>query len=167
MVNYAPGARQPIGNDAFISIQRLVHRYADAVVHRDAEQWASCWADDAQWDLGRGRLVHGKPAIVELWRKAMGGMEAVVQMVHNGDVWQGPSEDTASGRWYIDERFRRADSGVSAILLAHYEDEYVRTPAGWLFSNRLLCAHYQGSPDLSGEFQNTAEKLAEREAARA
>ena len=162
MVNYAPGAASPIGNDDYISIQRLIHRYSDAVVHRDAEQWASCWADDAQWDLGRGRLVHGKPAIVELWTKAMGGMEAVVQMVHNGEVWQGATPDTASGRWYIDERFRRA-SGESAILLAHYSDDYVRTPAGWLFSNRLLCIHYQGAPDLSAEFHNTAEKLAGRE----
>jgi len=83
------------------------------------------------------------------------------EMVHNGEVWQGASADTASGRWYIDERFRRA-SGEVGILLAHYEDEYVRTADGWRFSNRLLQIHYQGAPDLSDEFLNSAEKIAAR-----
>jgi hypothetical protein len=171
MVNYRTDAGSPVSTDDFVAIQRLVHRYAEAVVLRDDEQWASCWAEDATWDLGPGRMVHGRTAIVELWRSAMAGMAAVVQMVHNGDARMDradPNEaaptdqNRAVGRWFIDERYRRAD-GEPGILLAHYDDTYVRSAEGgsepeWRFSSRFLQKHYQGAADLSGPFQNTSAR---------
>jgi hypothetical protein len=151
-----------IPTEDFTAIARLVHRYADAVVHRDGVQWASCWADDATWDLGGGRLVEGRRAIVELWYSAMGTMASVVQMVHNGDAEVGDEPDRATGRWYIDERFRRTD-GTIGILLAHYDDAYVRSAEhGWQFSRRFLRPHYLGAPDLTAEFTNTRDALVGR-----
>lgn len=142
-----------------VGIERLMNRYADAVVHRNGVQWASCWADDAVWDLGGGREVEGKEAIVKLWYAAMGGMSAVVQTVHNGDAWYvGDGQDRAVGRWAISERFLTAN-GVRALLLAEYQDEFVKSGEGWLFSRRLLRPHYQGPADLSGDFRNTRESL--------
>jgi ketosteroid isomerase-like protein len=142
-----------------LAIRRLVHRYADAVVHRDADAWASCWAEQSSWDLGRGREVEGKEQITALWRQAMGGMAAVVQMVHNGVIDATGVPDQATGRWYIDERYRRAD-GTDGILLAHYDDEYVRRADGeWRFARRALVPHYSGPPDLSADFQNTRAAL--------
>ena len=164
MINSSPGSDLPVSTEDYVALQLLVHRYADAVVHRNAAQWASCWAEDAQWDLGRGRKVVGKVAIVDLWNMAMGGFSAVVQMVHNGGASTTADPDRAVGRWYIDERFLRAD-GQNGMMLAHYEDEYVRSSTGWLFASRFLDVHYQGPCDLSGEFHNTPEKLAERGAA--
>jgi hypothetical protein len=151
----------PIGTDDYVAIQRLIHRYADAVVHRDGAQWASCWAPDATWDLGHGRLVRGRDAIVELWYTAMAGFAAVVQMVHNGEVWAGLDPDHATGRWYIDERYRRVD-GTSGILLAHYDDGYVHVEGQWRFSRRFLQPHHAGPPDLSADFLNTREALVAR-----
>lgn len=152
----------PVGTDDYVAVQRLIHRYADAVVHRDGAQWASCWADHATWDLGRGRLVEGREAIVALWYAAMEGMAAVVQMVHNGEVWRGEDDDHTTGRWYIDERFRRAD-GTNSILLAHYDDAYVRSAdGGWQFSRRFLQPHYMGPPELTADFANTKGALVER-----
>ncbi len=142
-----------------LAIRRLVHRYADAVVRRDAAAWASCWAEHSSWDLGRGRSVDSKEQITALWRRAMGGMAAVVQMVHNGAADTTDDPDRATGRWYIDERYRRAD-GTNGILLAHYDDEYVREPDGeWRFARRALVAHYSGAPDLGAEFHNTRAAL--------
>lgn len=152
----------PTSTDDFVAIQRLVHRYADAVVHRDAAQWGRCWAEDATWDLGRGRLVEGRDAIVALWLSAMKGMAAVVQTVQNGDAWNvGDVAGRAAGRWYVSERFARAD-GNRGILLAHYDDEYVRGDEGWQFASRMLQPHYMGGPDLAAEFANTADGLAAR-----
>jgi hypothetical protein len=154
--------RTPIGTDDFVSISRLINRYADAVVHRNGVQWASCWSADAEWDLGGGRLVSGKEAIVALWYSAMKGMASVVQLVHNGEVYANPTDpDRADGRWYIDERYRRAD-GVTGMLLAHYEDSFVRVDGEWLFARRFLQVHYNGAPDLSAEFSNTADRLKDR-----
>lgn len=150
---------RPVSIDDHVRISRLMNRYADAVVHRDGVQWASCWDDDAVWDLGGGRSVDGKEAIVKLWYAAMGGMSAVVQTVHNGDAWyEDGSTDRAAGRWAISERFLTAN-GMRALLLAEYLDGFVKRGDEWLFSRRLLRPHYQGPADLSGDFRNSREGL--------
>ena len=133
------------------AIAELVHRYSDAVVNRSAEDWGSCWAEDSVWVLGPGRDVRGKTAIVDLWKSAVVRFDAIIQLVHNGSVtFDG---DRAAGRWYIDERFIRA-GGERGILLAHYDDEYVRVDGSWLFASRRLTAYYNGPPDLSAPFSN-------------
>lgn len=138
------------------SIERLVHRYADAVVRRDAEQWAACWTDDARWSLGAGHDVVGRAAIVDLWSKAMAGFEAVVQNVYNGDTEL--TDSSGTGRWYVQEHFRTA-GGDAGILLAHYDDTYARDgDGGWRFASRALTVHYQGPPDLSAPFRNTVAR---------
>ena len=134
------------------NIEGLVHRYADAVVHRNGAQWAATWAPDAVWDLGGGRRVEGREAIVELWHRSMERYEAVVQTVLNGTVDLDTSAGTGSGRWYVQEATRRAD-GESAIMLAHYDDTYGRVDGGWRFASRKLSIHYRGAPDLSGTFR--------------
>ncbi|WP_420452240.1 nuclear transport factor 2 family protein [Ilumatobacter sp.] len=134
-------------------IADLNHRYADAVVHRDADQWSATWADDAVWELGKGRRVEGRDAILELWNSAMDGFSAVVQQVVNGTSDLDEDAGTGSGRWHISEHWKRADGSVG-ILLAHYDDTYTRADAGWCFASRELTVHYGGPPDLSADFHN-------------
>ena len=134
------------------AIEDLVHRYADAVVHRDEMQWGATWAPDATWELGKGRRVEGRAAIVELWRSAMDGFTAVVQNVLNGTVtFDG---DTGTGRWYVLEHWKRADDSAG-ILLAHYDDTYTCLDGEWLFASRELDVHYAGPPDLTAPFLNS------------
>ena len=133
------------------AIAELVHTYADAVVRRDGDRWASCWAEDARWVLGPGREVVGREAIVALWHTAMSGFAAVVQLVHNGSVTL--DGDRGEGRWYLSEQFRRAD-GEAGTLLAHYDDTYVVQGGSWRFASRELVPRYQGPPDLSGRFHD-------------
>jgi hypothetical protein len=151
----------PVSTDDFRAIERLVHRYVDAVIHRDGVQWSSCWAQDATWDLGRGRLVEGRDAISKLWYASMARMHAVYQAAHSGDAHYVGSPDRAAGRWYINEWLRRADE-VNAMMLAHYDDEYVRVDGEWLFARRFLQIHYSGAPDLSAEFTNHHDALVAR-----
>ena len=151
----------PVSVEDYVNIQRLINRYADAVIHRNGVQWGSCWTDDAVWDLGGGRLVEGKEAILKLWYAAMGGISSVVQTVHNGDAWVGASANEATGRWAISERMRRAN-GDSGILLAHYDDAYAKVNGQWLFSRRFLQVHYGGPADLSANFTNDKEQLIAR-----
>jgi ketosteroid isomerase-like protein len=132
-----------------LTIAGLVHRYADAVCRRDADQWASCWAEDGVWVLDAERRVHGRGAIVEQWATEMAKYRAVIQLVANGD-WSLDGHE-ATGRWYIHEYNRRSD-GSSAILVAYYDDGYRRTGGDWLFTRRQLTRLYQGPPDLAGDF---------------
>jgi hypothetical protein len=128
----------------------LVHRYSDAVTRNDPPDWTACWADDAWWNLGRG-VMNGKPTIVDYWMKAMSGLEIVVQMVHNGTCTVDATTGTGTGRWYVSEHLERV-GGVRGILLAWYDDEYVRVDGRWLFASRNLTRLYGGAPDLSSNF---------------
>jgi len=141
-----------------LAIREVVHRYADAVVHRNAEQWGSCFADDATWDLGRAK-ANSRAEAVDLFVRAMGNMQAVVQVVHNGAARGTDDPDRATGRWYIEERYRLAD-GTPGILAAHYDDEYARGVDGeWRFASRVLTIQYAGPPDLSAPFLNSPDGL--------
>lgn len=135
------------------AIADLVHSYADAVVRRDAAQWTATWANDAVWELGKGRRVEGRDSIVALWTSAMDGFAAVVQNVVNGTATLDLAAGTGSGRWYIIEHWQRADDS-RGILLAYYDDSYVCVDDRWLFASRELVVQYGGPPDLSGPFLN-------------
>ena len=134
-------------------INDLVHSYADAVVHRNAAQWSSTWADDAVWELGKGRRVEGRDSILAFWNSAMDGFAAVVQNVVNGTATLDLAAGTGTGRWYIIEHWQRADDS-RGILLAYYDDTYVCVDDRWLFASRGLVVQYSGPPDLSASFQN-------------
>lgn len=136
-----------------IAIGDLVHDYADAVVRRDAEQWAATWASDAVWELGKGRRVEGRDAILELWNNAMDGFKAVVQNVVNNVADLDDYAGTGTGRCYIQENWWRADDS-KGILLAYYDDAYTRVDGDWLFASRELIVQYGGPQDLSADFQN-------------
>ncbi len=128
----------------------LVHSYSDAVTRYDATMWTQTWAADATWDLGKGRAFAGRDEIVSFWHSAMGGLHIVVQTVHNGTV-NVTGSDTATGRWYVSEHLQRS-SGELGILLAWYDDSYVRVDNQWRFSRRALTRLYGGAPDLSSGF---------------
>ncbi len=130
-------------------ISDLVYRYSDAVTRKDRTQWAATWAEDAWWDLGKGRLSRGRETIVEFWQKAVDGLTIVVQLVHNGAV--AIDGETASGRWYVSEHLERT-TGATGLLLAWYDDTYVRVDGQWLFASRSLGSLYHGAPDFSGAF---------------
>lgn len=136
-----------------VAITDLTHRYADAVVHRDADQWAATWAPDAVWELGKGRRVEGRDAILGLWNSAMDGFKAVVQNVVNSTATLDGEAGTGSGRCYIMEHWWRADDS-KGILLAYYDDLYTRVDGEWLFASRELVIQYGGPQDLSAPFQN-------------
>lgn len=138
------------------AIEDLVHRYADAVVRHDGEQWAATWAEDARWVLSADRDVTGRDAISAVWYKAMDGFEAAIQNVLNGSVTIGADGTTAEGRWYIIEHLRRRD-GKAHMLLAYYDDTYVNVDGEWLFASRQLFPQYAGPPDLSAPFLNAFE----------
>lgn len=138
-------ARDPIAD--------LVHRYADAVVHFDADLWGETWARDAVWQPAPDRRVEGRDAIVEQWRHAMVGYDAVIHVVLNGTHGLDAGDERGVGRWYLNECTRRPD-GESTLLLAHYDDEYVRVDGRWRFARRELAVHYRGAPDMGAPFLN-------------
>lgn len=139
-----------VSNDDYISIRRLVEKYADAVQRRDAPDWASCWAEDGVWDLGPGRQVKGRDTIVGMWKQAMGGFPMAIQLIHGGVVEQ-VEGNTATARWYLTELLQTPDGG-KRLGAGVYRDSYVKDATGtWLFQLRRYSLLYNGAPDLSGQ----------------
>ena len=132
------------------AIQDLVHRYADGVVRRDRAQWLSTWADDGVWDLGQ-RAPSGIAELGEFYDAAMTGFASLVQNVMNGTARVDDTAGTGTGRWYIIEFFEMV-GGDKGMLLAYYDDVYVRDCYTWRFARRTLTVQYQGPPDLSADF---------------
>jgi ketosteroid isomerase-like protein len=129
-------------------VAELVHRYCDAVVRQDREQWGATWSENSRWDLGPGRVLDGRGAIIAHWVESIARNEVVVHQASNGHVGS-TGETTAEGRWYITEHLKRR-SGELWMLLAWYDDTYVCEDGSWLFASRRLTPIYRGPPDLSG-----------------
>lgn len=136
-------------NNDHSAIKRLLYAYADAVLTHDADAWGSTWTDDAVWELGPGREVHGKDAIVGLWIDAIAKYEHVVQLYQSSEATI--DGDTACGRAYLVELNVPVD-GPPRTMAGYYSDEYARTVDGWKFTSRRLRVLYSGPADLSGRF---------------
>jgi ketosteroid isomerase-like protein len=130
--------------DDELAVRDLVARYCDAVCRRDAAAWADTWAEDATWDLGGGRVTHGRAAAVELWTAALARYPWVAQLAPTGRVEI--SGDTARGEWWVLELNHLAD-GSGALHLGHYDDGYRRTAEGWRFASRSFAMVYRGPLD--------------------
>ncbi|MGY1809521.1 nuclear transport factor 2 family protein [Blastococcus sp. SYSU D00669] len=127
-----------------LAVRALVARYCDAVCRRDAAAWAATWAEDGTWDLGGGRVTHGRAAAVELWTTALAKYPWVAQLAPTGTVEV--SGDTGRGEWWVLELNHLAD-GSGALHLGHYDDEYRRTAEGWQFASRRFAMVYRGPLD--------------------
>ena len=120
-----------------IAIRRLVDQYCDGVIRRDGNIWGATWSDDAHWNLGMGREVLGKKAIVELWTTAMGAFNWTIQTAEHFSLNIDEAKGTGSGHVVVRERYERTD-GERGDLLAKYIDKYVKVDGEWLFAERIL-----------------------------
>lgn len=127
-----------------LAIRNLLARYGDAVCRRDATAWADTWTADCSWDLGGGRVTHGRAETVALWRAAIEKYPWVAQLPASGVVEEVDGE--VRGTWYVLELNHLAD-GSGVMHLGHYRDTYVRTADGWRFATRRFQIVYRGAMD--------------------
>ncbi|MBI1250906.1 MAG: DUF4440 domain-containing protein [Alphaproteobacteria bacterium] len=115
-----------------IALRELLDAYSDAVCRGDANDWAATWADDAVWDLN-GQQVHGKDAIVTLWKQAMGAFDAVAFFTEAASFTV--EGDRASGRAFTMETLKIKGGGLRRVNGA-YADTFVKRGGRWLFASR-------------------------------
>src|SRR5262249_60392014 len=108
-------------------ILQLVYRYNHAVDSNQAQAWAETFTEDAVFEVGP-TVVTGRQGLVEFASAMSSGMRHVTAnpvIEINGDE--------ASLRGYIFV-FR----GKEVAVTGKYEDQIVRTPAGWRFAKRVF-----------------------------
>ena len=105
-------------------ILQLLYRYNHAIDSGDAEGWADTFTEDGSLDAA-GQLISGREGLVEFASSVRGLRHLVANPVV--DI----SGDAATVRAYL-----LVFMGTAPAMIGTYEDEVVRTPAGWRFAKR-------------------------------
>lgn len=130
------------------SIRTLVSRYAQAVIARDKDAWASTWSKDGKWEL-LGQAPEGRDAVVAHWELLMGGIQFVYQLAGEGSIEIDESGQRGTGRFPTVE-FAKLGDGPGNLMLGTYHDVYVIEDGEWRFLSRRMDIQYMGPSDLSG-----------------
>ena len=77
-------ATTPLDPADELAIRNLLARYGDAVCRRDAAAWIATWAAECTWDLGGGRITHGRDETFALWQKSIAKYPWVAQLPASG-----------------------------------------------------------------------------------
>lgn len=116
-----------------VAIRERIERYNDAVFRRDADDWAECWTEDAEWQVGENS-ASGRKAIRDLWITLMDGLEAAGMYVTHGAV--AIADDMAESRCYMLEMLKKRD-GTELLVSGRYDDRLRRDADGeWRFLGR-------------------------------
>ena len=128
-------------------IRQLYARYVDAVWRKDADAFADCFADEAEWKIARMQL-RGREEIRAAIAKLLAKYERVLMTLHTPllDVEQ----KTATGRLFCVEYGKLLD-GTSAMTVGVYYDRYVENGGRWRFTWRHYALHYRGPTDFSAK----------------
>lgn len=124
------------------AIRDLMHAYGRLIDARDFDGFAKLWTDDAVYVGGPGseRLVGG-PAIAEFLRKIItsnpsGVGEPNFHIFFNEEISVAGEQARATS---MSAYVAPAAAGAPAmVMLARYEDEFVRQDGTWKFRRRIV-----------------------------
>lgn len=120
-----------------LQLRRLIDAACDAILRRDAADFASLWTDDAEWHQGDGTAAVGRSAIEAVVdaesARCTWWIQTATQVVITMD-----GAHTATGRILLEDRFALTDGSVGSRLgTAH--DHYVRRAGGpWRLAERRV-----------------------------
>ena len=120
------------------AIRDLPVRYCDCVWRDDMTGLVALFDSDGSFTAivgGREVTMEGHEALLEFFNGAVDFQPR--PYIHN-HVVELKSDTQASGRCYLD--LRSARNNMDWLGAGYYEDEYVRTGAGWRFKSRRFHA---------------------------
>lgn len=129
-------------------IRQLHARFADAVWRNDADDFADCFSEDAEWKIATRRIC-GRDDI----RVNIAEFLAPYERVHliTGMPLLEIDSGKAIGRCPVTELSRLCD-GSSVLTLGIYHDRYIAEGDRWRFKWRHFALHYRGPIDMSVAF---------------
>jgi uncharacterized protein (TIGR02246 family) len=130
------------------AIRQLHARFIDAVWRKDAEAFASCFAEDADWKIATMHM-RGRSEIGSTFGKLLGACRRV-QIIAGTPLLE-IGQGTAVGRVQVTELAKMMDDSA-ALTIGVYYDRYVEQAGRWLFQWRHWGLHYRGPADLSAAY---------------
>jgi len=109
-------------------ICRLKYRYLRTLDSKQWEEFEACFVPDATGDYN-GLVFDDRAALVAYMRENLGEGLLTLHQAHHPEI--DVDGDTASGRWYLQDKVIVEAFKFMLEGAAFYEDRYVRTPEGW------------------------------------
>ena len=127
-------------------IKALKYRY---VRHLDLKQWddfAECFVPEATADYA-GLAFGDAAALVDYMRQNLGPGLISMHHLHHPEI--SVDGNAASGVWYLEDTVLAPDLDFGLSGAAFYDDEYVRTSAGWRIRRTAYRRTFEASWRLS------------------
>lgn len=115
-------------------ISDVLVRYATGIDRRDWELFRTVFADDCELDYGEIGSWSGVDAVVEFMTVAHEMAGYTLHRITNQVI--AVDGDTATARAYVDALILSQDNSSGVNAAGFYDDELVRTGAGWRIARR-------------------------------
>ncbi|CDP87493.1 MULTISPECIES: nuclear transport factor 2 family protein [Mycolicibacterium] len=119
-------------------ITEVLVRYATGIDRRDWPLFRTVFTDDCVLDYGEIGTWIGVDAVTEFMDQSHAMAGHTMHRLSNHAI--AVDGDTATARTYIDGLIMAQDNNSGVNAIGFYDDELVRTPAGWRIARRRFTA---------------------------
>ncbi len=119
-------------------ISDVLVRYATGIDRRDWPLFRTVFTDDCELDYGEIGRWQGVDAVTEFMIAAHQMAGHTMHRITNKAV--AVDGDSATARAYVDALIMAQDNSSGVNAAGYYDDEFVRTDAGWRLARRRFTA---------------------------
>ncbi|GAB83855.1 nuclear transport factor 2 family protein [Gordonia rubripertincta] len=134
-------------SDDVREIENLKYRYLRALDTKDWTAFASTLTEDVTGNYGASLSFGNRDELVGYMEANVGPAVITEHRVNHPEIEV--SGDTASGRWYLQDRVIVTEFSFMLIGAAFYEDTYRRTEDGWRISSTGYDRTYEATIGLA------------------
>ena len=126
-------------------IRQVKYRYLRTLDTKQWDDFEACFVPEATGDYN-GLVFDDRAALVDYMRSNLGEGLITLHQVHHPEITV--DGDTATGRWYLQDKVIVPAFDYYLEGAAFYEDRYVRTPQGWRVSHTGYRRTYEMTASL-------------------
>ena len=114
--------------DDLTAISQLKYRYLRTLDTKEWGEFEACFVPEATGDYN-GLVFADRAALVSYMKENLGEGLLTMHQVHHPEITV--DGDTATARWYLQDKVIVPAFSFMLEGAAFYDDRYVRTPEGW------------------------------------
>ncbi|MGV9712607.1 nuclear transport factor 2 family protein [Gordonia sp. NPDC003424] len=133
--------------DDLEAIKALKYRYLRALDTKDWDEFTDTLTPDVTGDYGKSLAFTNRDELVEFMRSSVGPSVITEHRVTHPEI--DIDGDTATGRWYLQDRVIVPEFSFLLFGSAFYADRYRRTDDGWRICATGYDRTYEASLNLT------------------
>lgn len=136
-----------VDHDLLEELRQLKYRYLRTLDLKDWDEFEDTLTPDVQTNYGSHLSVDGRDKVVEFMRNSLGPSIITVHQCHHPELTI--DGDTASGRWYLEDKVIVTEQRLLLTGAAFYDDTYRRCDDGaWRISRTGYIRSYEAIQSL-------------------